>query len=123
MPPPLAATMAGTETHSIHSAILDAELQIDVSLPIGYESSRERYPAVYLLDGYWHFPIVSHAVRPLEATGELPQFIVVGIAYKPGNESRSQYEDERLVAGAEKRPAPAAWHRDRTCRCFPPFLE
>ena len=89
------ARMAGTATHLLRSKRLPQRLRIDVSLPIEYEGTDRRYPVVYLIDGHWFFPIVSHAVRPLELSGELPPFIVVGVGYASEGLSRSG-EEERV---------------------------
>ena len=55
---------------------------IYVRLPEGYdENSSERYPVVYLLDGDSLFPILAANHLFLNYDDDLPEAIVVGIAY------------------------------------------
>jgi predicted alpha/beta superfamily hydrolase len=52
-----------------------------VSLPRGYETSKERYPVVYVLDADYSFAIAHNVVEHLADRQHLPWAIVVGIAY------------------------------------------
>jgi uncharacterized protein len=90
MPKSPPVTLAGTATHRLKSAHLDDELRIEVSLPLEYDDTTRQYPVVYLLDGYWYFPLVSQALRLLEMDEELQPVIVVGIGYEPGELSHAQ---------------------------------
>jgi len=38
---------------------------------------------IYLLDGYWYFPIVARMMQLLELANELPPVVVVGVGYDP----------------------------------------
>jgi dipeptidyl aminopeptidase/acylaminoacyl peptidase len=70
-------------------------LRIEVSWPLGYEDTDEPYPVLYLLDGYWFFPMISQSLQGPAHAGELPHLIVVGIGYEPEGSARS-VENERV---------------------------
>jgi uncharacterized protein len=74
-------TLPGTASHVVTPPGFAEPLRIDVSVPFGYETSTDRYPVVYLLDGHWFFPIVSQSVRWIGLDGEMPPVIVVGLTY------------------------------------------
>lgn len=57
------------------------DYKLYVSLPPGYESSRERYPVIYLLDAGYSFAIAHNVVEHLAERRHLPWAIVVGIGY------------------------------------------
>jgi len=87
-----AVTLSGTFVHSVARSG-GAALRIEVSLPFGYEITTSGYPVVYLIDGYWYFPIVSQAVRLIGMDKEMPPVIVVGLGYEsvglgPADEER-----------------------------------
>ncbi|MFL5358626.1 alpha/beta fold hydrolase [Archangium sp.] len=66
--------------HSLHSALLDEQRGVLVYLPPGYESSSERYPVLYLLDGDAHFHHATGVVQFLAGNQHIPPMIVVGVA-------------------------------------------
>jgi uncharacterized protein len=65
--------------HSLHSSILDEERGFLLYLPPGYETSTERYPVLYLLDGDAHFHHATGIVQFLAGNQHIPQMIVVGV--------------------------------------------
>jgi predicted alpha/beta superfamily hydrolase len=108
--------MSGTASHALRSAIVNECLRIDVSLPLEYETTTRAFPVVYLLDGNWMFPIVSHIVRPSEINKEMPPLIVVGIGYDSAQyagESRldefQRIDDARCRDFAPTPGAPGWW--------------
>lgn len=92
-PPPVRTRLSGTTSHVLHSSLLNEPLRIDVSVPLDYDTGTASYPVVYLLDGNWLFPVVSHLVRPMELNAELPPLIVVGIGYHLASDlQREEFE-------------------------------
>jgi len=66
-------------TIKIHSAVLDEDRTILVSLPGTYEQDRLRCPVVYLLDAKALFLQTVAAARFLAGRGMAPDMIVVGV--------------------------------------------
>jgi uncharacterized protein len=67
-------------SHSLRSTVLGEAREVWVSLPDGYLDSQERYPVVYMLDGEINFNSGTlGGVRQAAQSGEIPEFIVVGI--------------------------------------------
>jgi predicted alpha/beta superfamily hydrolase len=79
-PPDDGAPLTLGTKHSLRSAILDEERGFRLYLPPGYESSSERYPVLYLLDGDAHFHHSTGIVQFLAGNQHIPQMIVVGVS-------------------------------------------
>lgn len=67
------------EKVSFHSTALDEERSLAIYTPENYQTSSEKYPVLYVLDGEWNFHYVSGLVSQLSSSGAIPQMIVVGI--------------------------------------------
>ena len=67
------------KSFQITSKVFNEERTILVYTPEGYRNSDEKYPVLYLLDGYDHFHYVSGMVLSLARNGKIPNMIVVGI--------------------------------------------
>lgn len=54
-----------------------------VSFPLSYATSgpTRRYPVIYMLDGFWDFPLVAQIADFVRRDGHAPESIVVGIGY------------------------------------------
>jgi predicted alpha/beta superfamily hydrolase len=64
------------------SAAVGRDFHIFVSLPQSYEAnSEQRYPVVYVLDGDSLFPIIAPTHLFLTIDYDLPEAVIVGIAY------------------------------------------
>jgi uncharacterized protein len=64
-----------------------------VSLPDGYNQSAEKYPVIYMMDGEMNFNSgVIGGVRQAVLSGEIPEFIIVGI--KNTNRSKDIFPEE-----------------------------
>lgn len=64
---------------TISSQILGEERTMLVYLPDSYESTENKYPVLYILDGGYHFHHVTGIVDFLADQGKIPQMIVIGI--------------------------------------------
>lgn len=76
---------------SIRNVVAEAngiEYKLYVSLPRGYETSKERYPVIVLLDPDYSFAIAYNVVEHLADRNHLRWAIVVGIAYAGPNQYR-----------------------------------
>lgn len=63
----------------LKSRVLGEERLLFVSLPAGYNTTMERYPVLFLLDGEAHFPIGSGMAHFLASIGRMPRMIIVAI--------------------------------------------
>lgn len=85
-------TIPGSQVIQFTSAINGHDYDLQLSLPASYKDSvGKRYPVVYLLDGQWSYPTVTGLVGGLQYDGELPELILVGIAF------RKDYETSRAM--------------------------
>lgn len=68
----------------IYSSAVNDSFYISVQLPEDYynNNSTDKFPAVYVLDANFHFPMLASVVRQYEKGGLLPPIILVGIGYK-----------------------------------------
>lgn len=76
-----AYTLARTAVFPLTSKQSGAEYRIYVSLPAGYDTSKNTFPVAYLLDGDWYFGLAASLARLLEAVGEQRPAILVAIGY------------------------------------------
>lgn len=70
-----------TEARIFHSESTDQDFQIGVWFPFSYSNSERSFPVLYVPDGEIAFPVVAGLIPTLMGTGEVPEMIVVGIAY------------------------------------------
>ena len=70
-----------TEERVIHSESVGQDFQIGVWLPFGYAGSDEMYSVLYVPDGEFAFGLATSLIPTLIGTGEVPNMLVVGIAY------------------------------------------
>jgi predicted alpha/beta superfamily hydrolase len=69
-------TLPNTETRILHSANVDQEFKLFISLPSEYDTSNEDYPVLYVTDADWFFSsFLIFVLLPI------PPMIIVGIGY------------------------------------------
>ena len=73
--------LLNTESRILSSACVGEEYQIGIWLPFSYASSERTYPVLYLTDGDYTFGLAAGLAPTLVGSGEIPETIVVGIAY------------------------------------------
>jgi predicted alpha/beta superfamily hydrolase len=71
----------GTEVREIQSTITGEKYFIHVGLPRSYSDSVESYPALYIMDADGAFGTCTEISRLLTLNKEVPEMIIVGIAY------------------------------------------
>lgn len=74
-------SLFNTEAHILHSNLADQAFQIGVWFPFSYHSSNRAYPVLYVPDGEFAFPAAVGLIPTLMGAGEVPEMLVVGIAY------------------------------------------
>ena len=74
-------TLFNTEARIFHSKAAEQDFQIGVWLPFSYANADRRFPVLYVPDGEYAFPAAAGLMPTLMGAGEVPEMIVVGIAY------------------------------------------
>ncbi len=101
--------LQGTRVHVLDSVSLQHRYYVHVKTPAAAQTG-QRYPVVYLLDGGLTFPLLAAYQHTLEFTQELPQVVLVGIAYgsddwRQGNRRSTDFtapaKDRDHYGGAE----------------------
>jgi predicted alpha/beta superfamily hydrolase len=71
----------GTEVRELQSAITGEKYFIHVGLPRSYSDSVQTYPVLYIMDADGAFGTCTEISRLLALGKEVPEMIIVGIAY------------------------------------------
>jgi predicted alpha/beta superfamily hydrolase len=70
-----------TEERILHSVQVGQDYQIGVWFPFSYASTDQTYPVLYVPDGEFAFGLATGLIPLLIGAQEIPELIVVGIAY------------------------------------------
>jgi hypothetical protein len=71
-----------TEVRQLKSHYVGQVYEIDISFPKEYKrKANNNYPVVYVLDAEYNFGCVSYITRRLIKNGDIPEVLLVGIAY------------------------------------------
>jgi predicted alpha/beta superfamily hydrolase len=73
-------TLEGTEVHELESTINGQGYQIVVGPPYKPEPGK-KFATIYVLDGYWDFPLVNAMRGALHYDRAIPDIMIVGIGY------------------------------------------
>jgi uncharacterized protein len=84
-----------TEVVALHSQLTGADYELLIALPPGYAKSGKTYPVVYMLDAEDSFALVGNVVRNFTTRNQLPEMILVAIAYPGASASREIYMRNR----------------------------
>lgn len=79
--------ISASELLRLRSVHTSRDYEIRVALPRNYQTMKARLPALYVLDASGLFGMATDVVRLLGLFGELPEMIVVGIAYPVADRS------------------------------------
>ena len=82
-----------TEVRILKSQYVDQVYEIDIWFPKSYETKTKTYPVVYVLDAEYNFGCVSYIARRLIKNGDIPEVLLVGIAY---NSSYDEFQKQRI---------------------------
>jgi predicted alpha/beta superfamily hydrolase len=74
--------IAGSEVREFQSNITGEKYFIQVALPRSYSDSPEAYPVLYIMDADGAFGTCTEITRLLALGEEVPEMIIVGIAYQ-----------------------------------------
>jgi predicted alpha/beta superfamily hydrolase len=76
--------LENTELHRLRSRFVDQEYQLQIYLPPTYSDPSKSFPVVYLLDAERSFGMAKDILEWLNWFQEVPELIIVGIAYGEG---------------------------------------
>lgn len=98
--PSPAPTAASSIPLTILSDVMGKVREVNVLLPLGYETSQERYPVIYLLDGGMaqDWPSYSARIGAAMADGRVRPAILVGIATEDRQNELTQRSTDRRIA-------------------------
>ena len=74
-------SIPGSQVRMLTSSVIEQEFSLFIALPPDYDSSEKIYPVLYVLDANVCFGMVKDIVRGLNLGQELPDMIIVGVAY------------------------------------------
>lgn len=98
-----------------HSAIIDDDFFIYISLPDGYAESVKKYPVLYLLDADVSFGMAASIARYLQFGQTIPELIIIGIGYgalkRSGGNLRSR---DYTISNRPNRPGSGGAPKFRT---------
>jgi len=96
-------TIANSEQFIIHSSNTQQDYKIYIHLPTSYTKSDTTYPVIYGLDADIGFGTASEMSTLLAFRKEMPEVILVGIAYGayPSQEGNNRVRDYTPTANAE----------------------
>ncbi|RKN75140.1 alpha/beta hydrolase [Ulvibacterium marinum] len=70
-----------TERRELKSTGTHLEYSIYISLPDGYDTGTSKYPVIYITDANQYFGMIDGIARGMQWGNEMPESIIVGIAY------------------------------------------
>jgi len=75
-------TLPNSELRTLESKSTGRKYDLYIRKPADYDKNpNKKYPALYLLDGQWHFKLLDAVVGGLVYDKAMPDIIVVGITY------------------------------------------
>lgn len=84
-----------TEVRKIHSEHVDVDYVLYISLPRNYTTSQEVYPVIFTLDADYSFALAHNIIEHFVERDNLPEMIVVGIAYEGASQEMNKYRKHR----------------------------
>jgi uncharacterized protein len=84
LPEAAPATVPNSALHLLSSTHVNQTYHIHVALPDAYTDTTKAFPVVYVLDAERAFGMASDVARWLRHAREMPDVIIVGIAYGEG---------------------------------------
>lgn len=84
-----------TQVLRLHSKQTRADYDLFIATPPGAAKSGKTYPVIYMLDADYSFALVRNVVRHFVDRGDLPEMILVAIAYPGAAANRDVYRMNR----------------------------
>lgn len=86
-----AYTLPHTEVRSFYSQHVDAPYVLYISVPRRYRESTQTYPVIFTLDADYAFALAHNIVEHFVDRGNLPEMIIVSIAYEGASQNIRNY--------------------------------
>lgn len=80
-----------TEVRQFYSTQVGAPYVLYISVPRQYHTSTQAYPVVFTLDADYAFALAHNIIEHFVDRGNLPEMIVVGIAYEGASQNIPNY--------------------------------
>jgi uncharacterized protein len=84
-----------TQVRAVRSEETGADYQLFIATPPDYKTSGKTYPVVYMLDADYSFALTRNIVQHYVERKQLPEMILVAIAYPGAAESLEVYRENR----------------------------
>jgi uncharacterized protein len=88
-------TVPNTQVRAVHSEETGADYQLFIATPPDYKTSGKTYPVVYMLDADYSFALTRNIVQHYVERKQLPEMILVAIAYPGAADSLEVYRENR----------------------------
>jgi predicted alpha/beta superfamily hydrolase len=84
-----------TQVRAVHSDETGADYQLFIATPRDYKTSGKTYPVVYMLDADYSFALTRNIVQHYVERKQLPEMVLVAIAYPGAADSLEVYRENR----------------------------
>jgi predicted alpha/beta superfamily hydrolase len=93
--------LPNTQVRALHSQETGADYRLFIATPADYKTSGKKYPVVYMLDADYAFALTRNIVQHYVERKQLPEMILVAIAYPGAAGDLAIYAEnrKRTVAG------------------------
>lgn len=82
-------SLPNTQVRHLHSNITNIDYKLYINIPAGYYHTKNKpYPALYLLDADYSFPLAKQSLEHLSDRGRINDVLLVGIGYDGPNRYR-----------------------------------
>lgn len=88
--------LSNTEVRELESKITKVKYILYISLPRAYDKETDDYPTVYTLDADYSFALAHNIIEHYVDRNDLPQMIIVGIAYEGASQDMYGYRWNRI---------------------------
>lgn len=92
---PAPYVVPNTQVRAVHSQETGADYQLFIATPADYKTSGKKYPVVYMLDADYSFALTRNIVQHYVERKQLPEMILVAIAYPGAADSLEVYRQNR----------------------------
>jgi predicted alpha/beta superfamily hydrolase len=82
--------IAGTQLLHLSSAITKKDYDLYINLPRGYGDTSKTFPALFVLDAQWDFPLAQAIYGQQYYDGFIPELVIVGITWGGKNPDYDQ---------------------------------
>lgn len=89
--------IAGTQLLHLSSTITKKDYDLYINLPRGYGDPSKTFPALFVLDGQWDFPLAQAIYGQQYYDGFIPELVIVGITWGGKNPDYDQLRAHDLT--------------------------